>query len=77
MAMSIPEGSDRTDKDHGLGVRVVLFTDKNEVPGIFKALAYNYRDFLGTFGLAFGWVQVSSRFSVQSRRYVIPPLMHI
>lgn len=66
MAMRVPgRGSDDDEdepdvpEDAELGVKIMLFTDKDEVPGVYKALAYNFRAYEGSFfGLSFGWVQV-------------------
>ena len=41
-----------------LTIKVLLFTNKDEVPGVFKALTFNFRSVMFKLhGLAFGWVQ--------------------
>lgn len=67
-----PGGAGGGDVDNGaddeagsapkLTIKVLLFTNKDEVPGVYKALTFNFRPVMFKLhGLAFGWVQSTTR----------------
>lgn len=49
--------------------KVLLFTNKDDIPGLYKALAINFR----SAGLSFGWVPTNSHHSKRVQKEIKPP----